>query len=138
MSTENVPSVCNVFKDSTSRIINKLEMKVPSHIQIYSDMYKEYLHVMDDIFGTCIMSEKEFFDKLNIDQGILKQIKENSEIVRDNYIQSINSSAKFFDEYIKMKTSTIESFDKYFHVMMESYAKTLSQINKSLENNEKR
>ena len=131
-------SFCDIMKEDTSKMIKETEAKMPMFFQSYSDLYTKYLHLLDDIFGTCYIAEKEFFDKLNIDQGILKQIKKNSEIVRDNYIQSINSSAKFFDEYIKMKTSAIESFDKYFHTMMETYAKTLSQVNKSLENNEKR
>ena len=135
---EEETSFCDIMKEDTSKMIKETEAKMPMFFQSYSDLYTKYLHLLDDIFGTCYIAEKEFFDKLNIDQGILKQIKENSEIVRDNYIQSINSSAKFFDEYIKMKTSAIESFDQYFHVMMESYTKTLSQINKSLENNEKR
>ena len=131
-------SFCDIMKEDTSKMIKETEAKMPIFFQSYSDLYTKYLHLLDDIFGTCYIAEKEFFDKLNIDQGILKQIKKNSEIVRNNYVQSINTSAKFFDEYIKMKTTAIESFDEYFHVMMESYAKTLSQINKSLENNEKR
>ena len=131
-------SFCDIMKEDTSKMIKETEAKMPMFFQSYSDLYTKYLHLLDDIFGTCYIAEKEFFDKLNIDQGILKQIKKNSEIVRNNYIQSINSSTKIFDEYIKMKTSAIESFDKYFHTMMETYAKTLSQVNKSLENNEKR
>ena len=131
-------SFCDIMKEDTSKMIKETEAKMPIFFQNYSDLYTRYLHLLDDIFGTCYIAEKEFFDKLDIDQGILKQIKKNSEIVRNNYIQNLNTGAKFFDEYIKMKTSAIESFDKHFHVMMESYARTLSQINKSLENNEKR
>jgi hypothetical protein len=55
--------LCDIFKNSTSKVIKKLEMEIPSHFQIYSDMYKEYLHEIDDIFGTCILSEKEFLIK---------------------------------------------------------------------------
>ena len=131
-------SFCDIMKEDTSKMIKEMESKMPIFFQSYSDLYTKYLYLLDDIFCTCYIAEKEFFDKLNIDQGILKQIKKNSEIVRNNYIQNINTSSKFFNEYIKMKTSAIESFDKYFQVMMESYAKTLSQINKTLENNEKR
>ena len=39
-------------------------------------------------------------------------------------------TAKFFDEYVKMRMDAIESFDKYADMMMESYAKMLSQFNK--------
>jgi hypothetical protein len=64
-------SICDVMKEDTSRIIQKLESQIPSNFQQYSDLYTAYLHTLEDVFGTCYISEKEFFEKLNIDQGIL-------------------------------------------------------------------
>ena len=87
--------------------------------------------MFDDLFGTCYISEKEFFDKLNIDQAILKQIKTVSESIKDVYLKNIDMNAKYIDEYTKMRISAIQSFDSYAHMMMESYGKFLSQFNKS-------
>ena len=101
--------------------------------QNYSDLYTKYLHLFDDIFGTCYIAEKEFFDKLNIDPGILRQIKTNSESMKNNYVQNIDMMAKLFDEYVKMRITAIQSFDNFVHVMMESYTKMLSQFNKSIK-----
>ena len=126
-------SICDVMKEDTSEVIKKLESQVPSLVQNYSDLYAEYLHMFDDLFGTCYIAEKEFFDKINIDQGILKQIKKNSEVMKKNYLSNVDMTTKFFDAYIKMRISTIKSFDNYVHVMMESYAKTLSQFNESMK-----
>jgi len=121
-------SICDIMKEDTSEIIKKMESKMPSLFQNYSDLYTKYLHTFDDIFGTCYIAEKEFFDKLNIDQGILKQIKANSESMRNNYVENIDMIAKLSDEYVKMRISAIQSFDNYVHVMMESYTKMLSQF----------
>ena len=129
-------SICDIMKEDTSEIIKKMESKMPSMFQSYSDMYSKYLHTLDDIFGTYYVAEKEFFDKLNIDQGVLRQIKRNSESMRKNYIENIDMTTKFFDEYVKMRINAIESFDNYAHVMMESYAKMLSQFNKSTKPSE--
>ena len=119
-------SICDIMKEDTSEVIKKMESKMPSMFQNSSDMYTKYLHTLDDIFGTCYIAEKEFFDKLNIDQGILRQLKGNSKSIKKNYIENIDMTGKFFDEYIKMRISAIKSFDNYTHVMMESYAKILS------------
>lgn len=124
-------SICDIMKEDTSEVIKKMESKMPSMFQSYSDMYTKYLHTLDDVFGTCYIAEKEFFDKLNLDQGILRQIKQNSESIKNNYVENIDMAAKFFDEYIKMRIEAIKSFDNYAHVIMESYAKMLSQFNKS-------
>jgi len=127
---ENKISICDVLKEDTSEVIRKLESQTPSLFQNYSNLYTEYLHMFNDIFGTCYISEKEFFDKLNIDQSILKQIKSNSETIKKICLDNIERNTKFIDEYTKMKISAIKSFDSYVHVMMESYAKYLSQFNK--------
>jgi hypothetical protein len=129
LSKESTISICDIMKNNTSEIIKKMESQVPSLVQHYSDLYTEYLHMYDDLFGTCYIAEKEFFEQLNIDQGILRQIKENSESIKNNYIENINMASKSFDEYVKMRISAIKSFDNYVHVMMESYAKMLSQFN---------
>lgn len=124
-------SVCDVLKSDTSEIIKKLESQTPSLFQNYSNLYTEYLHMLDDIFGTCYIAEKEFFDKLNIDPKAISQIKKSSEMMKKNYIELIEANKKYWDEYFKMRIATVKSFDNFFHEMMDSYAKTLSQINKS-------
>lgn len=125
-------SVCDIMKNDTSDILKKMEFQMPIIFQNYSDLYTAYLHMFDDIFGTCYIAEKEFFDKLNIDQGILRQLKENSESIKNIYMENIENSTKFFDEYIKMRIGTIKSFDTWMHVMMETYAKILSEFNKKI------
>jgi hypothetical protein len=126
-------SVCDIMKEDTSEIIKKMESTMPSLFQNYSNLYTKYLHLFNDMFGTCYIAEKEFFDKLNIDQGVLRQIKANSESMKNNYVENIDMTAKLFDEYIKMRIEAIQSFDNYVHVMMESYTKILSQFNKSMK-----
>ena len=125
MSTNNSSSVCNIFKDSTSKIINKLEMKIPSHFQIYSDMYKEYLHVIDDVFGTCILSEKEFFDKMNIDKKLVKNIESYTNYLTWIWINQIENYDKYLKWYSQMRISGMKSYDQFVHTMMNSYTKTL-------------
>ena len=65
-------SVCDIMKGNTSEIIKKMESQIPTYFQMHSDVYTEFLHTMDDLFGTCFIAEKEFFDKLNFDQYTLK------------------------------------------------------------------
>jgi hypothetical protein len=129
-SSENESSICDVLKSDTSEIIKKLESQAPSTFQNFSNLYAEYLHMFDDLFGTCYISEKQFFDKLNIDPKILEQLKGNSNSLKKSYLEMIDMNTKYWDEYFKMRISTMKSFDIFMHTMMESYAKTLTQFNK--------
>lgn len=130
---ENKVSVCDIMKNNTSEIIKKLESKTPSLMQKYSDLYMQYLHTIDDIFGTCYISEKEFFDKLNLDQNTLKEVEKFSNSLTAISLNQIEASSKYLDAYMQMRVSALKTYDDFMHVMMDSYAKTLSQLNKSTD-----
>ena len=128
--TENNVSVCDIMKNNTSEVIKKIESKAPLLTQKYSDLYVAYLHSIDDMFGTCYISEKEFFDKLNLDPGILKQAEKFSNAITAMYLNQIESSSKYMEANIQMRESALKVYDNFIHTMMDSYAKTLSQFNK--------
>ena len=123
-------SVCDILKTNSSQIIRKLESQIPSKVQQYSDLYSTYLHTLDDLFGSCYMSEKEFFDKLNIDQGILKSFQQFSQALTQSYLDQIDMYAKYRQEINQMQMSGLKTYDTFLHTMLETYAKTLSQFNK--------
>lgn len=122
-------SVCDVMKDNTSKVIKKMESQIPSYVQAYSDIYAEYLHTFDDLFGTCYISEKQFFDNLGFDQEVLKTFDYYSKTLAYFYSSQIDMSTNYLRTYVKMRISAIKSYDRYLHVMMDSYAKSLSQFN---------
>ncbi len=127
-------SVCDIMKGNTSEIIKKMESQIPTYFQMHSDVYTEFLHTMDDLFGTCFIAEKEFFDKLNFDQYTLKLFDSYWKNITKMYSSQIDMSTNFLRVYSQMRISGIKLFDNYMHVMMESYAKMLSQYNSSLVN----
>ena len=127
-------SVCDLMKNNTSSIIKKMEFQVPAYLQQYTDLYTAYLHSFDQIFGTCYIAEKEFFDKLEIDQNTLKSFESLSKTFRDVISSQIDTSTQFLNTYVRMRISTIDSFDRYAKVMMRVYANMLSQFNSTLEN----
>ena len=120
-------SICEIHKDTTSEIIKKLESKIPSFAQSYSDLYDAYLHMIDDVHGTFCMTEKEFIDKMNMGKESINNIKKYYENTREQVIRNIDVASNIFDAYVKMRISMLESFDKYMHVWMESYGNMLSE-----------
>jgi hypothetical protein len=123
-------SVCNIMKDNTSRMIHKMETEVPTYMQLYSDLYTKYLEMFDNLFGTCYISEKQFFDKLGLDQSTLKTINNFWKIISENYNIQIDISTNFLKSYVQMRISTIESYEEYMKILIDSYSKTLFEINK--------
>ena len=127
---DNEVSVCDIMKNNTSEVIKKIESQAPLLLQKYSDLYVMYLHTIDDMFGTCYISEKEFFDKLKLDQRILKEAEKFSNALTAIYLDQIELSSKYLEANIQMRVSVLKTYDNFMHTMMDSYAKTLSQFNK--------
>ena len=61
-------SVCDIWKDSVHKIITKIEYQTPIYLQAYSQMHSEFLHSVDNSFGTCYIWQKRYFDKMGFDQ----------------------------------------------------------------------
>ena len=125
-------SFCDLMKGNTSKIIQKVEGNLPLYFQMYSDIYKEYLHMFDDLMGTCYISEKEFFEKLNIDKRSLKLMENYWNEMTQFYSKQIDVSADILKLYSQSRISAIKSYDDYLHAVMETYARSLAQFNSYL------
>ena len=127
-TNQDMISLCELMKGDTSEVIRKLESQLPSFVQNYSDLYSAYLHMFDDVFGTCYIAEKQYFDKFQIDPKILSLFKEYSQSLKHSMIENIEMNTKLFNVYVKTRISTIKSLDEYLHTMMDLYAETSSRF----------
>ena len=117
------------MKNRTSEIVKKMECQLPLSVQQYSDLYTAYLHSIDDVFGTCYISQKEFFDKLGISQEALRNFDEYLKSTSKAYQDWIDLSSKYGQDYVQMRLSMIKSSDQFIHIVMDSYAKMLAKFN---------
>ncbi|EPA05257.1 hypothetical protein [Candidatus Nitrosarchaeum limnium] len=123
-------SICDLFQNNTSEILQKMEYQVPVYLQGYSDLFTKYLHSFNTLFGTCRMSEKQFFDKLGVDHFVLQEIVDYWNFLKNLSLIQIELNSKFVEDYIEFRVSTIESFDKSLTSIFDYYTKTLSEFNK--------
>ncbi len=123
-------SVCDLMKSNTSEILQKMESQTPIFLQGYADLFTKYLHSFDTLFGTCRISEKQFFDRFGIDHTVMEEIAEYWNFVKNLTNIQIESYSKFVQDYIEFRISTMNSFDKSLTSTLDYYTKTLSEFNK--------
>ena len=123
-------SICDLAQNNTSEILQKMEYQVPIYLQVYTDLFTKYLHSFNSVFGTCRISEKQFFDKLGIDHTVMEEIAEYWNFIKNLTLIQIELNSKFVEDYIEFKISTIESFDKSMTSALNYYTKSLSEFNK--------
>lgn len=123
-------SICDLMKNNSSEILQKMEYQLPTYLQGYADLSTKYLHSFNTLFGTCYMSEKQFFDKLGIDHKVLEPIDEYWNFIKNLVLIQIETHSKFVEDYIQFIMATIESFDKSMTSALDYYANALSEFNK--------
>ena len=123
-------SICDLFQNNASEILQKMEYQVPIYLQGYSDLFTKYLHSFNTLFGTCRMSEKQFFDKFGVNHLIMQETVDYWNFLKNISLIQIDLSSKFIEDYIEFRVSTIDSFDKSVTSLLDYYTKTLAEFNK--------
>ena len=125
-----VDSFSKITKDNTHKIINKLESDLPSKTQQFSELYTAYLHTMNNTFDSCIMYEKEFLEKLGVEQNILKLFGNLVEFQTKTMLEQMNMYTKFRENNTKIQLSAIRSFDEFTQNIIKANIKMYNQFNK--------
>jgi hypothetical protein len=126
-------SVCDIMKSNTSQVIQKMQAQIPVYMELFSDLYTKNLHMLDDLYGTCYMSEKEFFDKMPLDKGLVEIWDDYMKAWTQLALLQIETSTNFVKSYVEARKLAIDSYDKYMHMWMDTYAKFLSQFNSFMD-----
>lgn len=127
-------SACDIMKDNTSKIIKKLEVQAPFSAQHYSDLYTLFLHSIDDVFGTCYLAEKQFFDKLGFDQSTLRAFKAISDQFTGAILAQIEMANSMQQTHLEFQKNILRMYEQHIHSLIDSYWKSASGPNKFLEN----
>lgn len=128
----NSISVCDLLKNNTTKIIRKWETQTPIYAQLYSDYYNEYLHSLEDIFGTCYLSEKHFFDNLGVDEKTLNTIDQFWNGFTEGVISYIDMYTNCKKAHVDTMVSFMKSYDHFVHVGIDYYAQMFSQFETQL------
>jgi hypothetical protein len=136
-SSEAPISVCDVMKDNTTKIIKKLESQIPPSTQHYSDLYMLFLHSIDDVFGTCYLAEKQFFDKLGFDQNMITLFKETSDTLTNTVLLQLELVNNLQKSQLESQKGFLSTYEQYAHSFVDSYWKSLSEFGRFLESTKK-
>lgn len=127
---ENNPaeiSICDILKNNTTKVIRKLESQIPPNVQANSDLYTQYLHLLDDYFGSCYLWQKQYFDRFGFDNQTLDAINQYWDIVTDLYCTQIDLITSAQKSSIEVRANMMTLCDQYIHQAMDYYGKIFSE-----------
>lgn len=122
-------SVCDVWKDNVHKLITKIEYQTPIYLQAYSQVHTEFLHCVDNLFGTCYIWQKQYFDKLGIDKNVTNAYGRLCE----TGVNNITEMMDMYANYKKFQADTIVEAMKignnYLHWWIDMFGKSVSYWN---------
>ena len=121
-------SICDTMKDNTSEIIQKIESKFPVYAELYTALYTKYLHTIEDLYGVCYISEKEFFNNVESDNAASQAFGAYLKFMTNMATTQIDVTMNFLQMYVQMRIATIESYDMMTHLMIDSYMRAWNQF----------
>ena len=128
-ASTQVNSICDLMKTNTSEVLQKIELQTPIILQGYTDLFTKYLHSFDLMFGTCRLSEKQFFDKFGMNHSVMEETALYWNLMKNIAVLQIDSYSKFLQDYFDFRVSTMESFDKSIDAIFAYYSQALSKFN---------
>ena len=121
-------SVAQILKNNTHEITKKLESQLPLKVQQFSELYSAYLHSMNNTFDSCITCEKELFDKLGVDKGVVKAFGEYTKAHTDNLLLQMDYYAQYRKYASDTQLSAMKSWDNFVTTMMYYNFKVFDQF----------
>jgi hypothetical protein len=120
-------SVCDILKNNTTKVIKKLESQIPPNIQASSNLYSNYLHLLDDYFGTCYLWQKQYFDRLGFDKEALQAINNYWGVITDLYCSQIEVITGAQKSTVDVQQRMMALCDQYLHQALDYYGKIFSE-----------
>jgi len=119
---QDTPALCDILMDSTSRMIREIEKQTPTHLQIYSDMYRDYLKMLDQMYGAWLLSEKEWLKKFPADRRFMIGLNDYSVHVTDGWLWQIDNYNRFLKWYSGARSSVVKTYDSYVRSVGTAYS----------------
>ncbi|MDH2907270.1 MAG: hypothetical protein PXX83_04145 [Candidatus Nitrosotalea sp.] len=122
-------SMPNVVKNNTSEIIEKIDSKIPTYVQLYSDLYKKYLHMANNFCTTSCLAQKEFFDKMGVNNAMPTMFDAYLGSVKQMVLLQIDMNENMIQSYVSHRLTVLDFYDQMMNRNITNFAKMFSLFN---------
>jgi hypothetical protein len=117
-------SLSSIIQDNTTEVIEKIDSKIPSYVQLYSDLYKKYLHLAGNLFEATYSSQKDIHDKMGVGDVGLVMFDAYLRSVKKMVLLQIDLSENMIKSYVNNRLTVLEFYDQ----MMSRNISTLAKM----------
>ncbi|MGB9125341.1 MAG: hypothetical protein WA833_06260 [Nitrosotalea sp.] len=126
MSSEQKTTTPNIIKNNTSEIIEKIDSKIPTYVKLYSDLYKKYLHMVNDFCTNSHSAQKEFFGKMGVNDAGLEMFDAYLEYVKKMVLLQIDINENMIQSYVNHRLTVLEFYEQTMNRTITNFSKMFS------------
>ena len=115
--------------DYTSKVIEKMDSKIPSYANLYSELYKKYLHIMDNFYANWYSNQKETISKMGVNDAVLTMFDTYLKSFRQMGLLQIDMTENIFKNYVGYRLMALDFFDQMINGNMINFTKMLPKFN---------
>ena len=118
-----------IIRENTTRMLKEAEQQTPIQAQIYSDMYREYTHMLENFFEVMRHSEKGMTSTMGIESDPIVQsaLGDAAGMVADNWFAYLGNCVSIQQWYAKTRAQMTKSYGKYAKSMINVYIQSIEQ-----------
>ena len=122
-------STPSVIQYNTLEIIEKIDSKIPSYVQLYFNLYKKYLQMARNFCNASCITQKEIFDKIGVNDSRLAMFDAYLESVKKMVLFQIDVGENMIKSYVDHRLTFLEFYDQMMSRNISGFAKMFSRFN---------
>ena len=111
------------IENHASEIIEKMESKIPSYVKLYSDLYKKYLHIINNFCNTCYLSQRDTLDKVGVNDAVLTMFDAYLRSAKQMALLQIDIHENIIKNYVGYRLSALEFYDQMINSNITNFSK---------------
>jgi hypothetical protein len=115
--------------DYTLEVIEKMDSKIPTYVNLYSDLYKKYLHIMDNFCNNCYSNQKETISKMGVNDAAFTMFDVYLKSVRQMTLLQIDITENMFKNYVGLRLTALDFYDQMVNGSMKNFTAMLPRFN---------
>lgn len=116
MSEEQLTS--DIIKDNAARVMKKIDMQIPLYVKMYSDLYREYMRIMEDTFEAGLILELAETNKLPQNQLSKDIVEYNIRTYSNAVLMGLDIYGEYLKWYSDIRLAGMKSLDQAIHNYM--------------------
>lgn len=108
----------DMVKDNAERIMNKIDTQIPLYVKIQSDLYREYIHIIEDFFKAGNTLESASTNTLFQDQLSKNIIEYNIRTCSNVVLVGLDIYGEYLKWYSDVRLAGMKSLNQSIHNYM--------------------